>query len=143
MRASLSAAAIVLTAFFGKPAMPGRIPGDRLIANLTVRLKKEPGSAALYYLIGRAHCATFSRAVENAWLKPGEIEVFGANDNPSFHSFRGNVYPWGSQTAVRDTPDNRRHVAEAVRNLRMALRWFRPRQLSNDGIQLSRQYTMC
>ncbi len=106
----------------GHPAMPGHIPGDRLVANLTQRLKKEPGNAAIYYLIGRAHYATFSKTTETILAKKGEVEVYQhGNDLPYFYNFIGNIYPWDSKTVVQNTPDNRRHVGEAIRNLRIAL----------------------
>ena len=106
----------------GMPAMPGRIPGDRLVANLSERLKVEPGNAAIYYLIGRAHYATFSRAVESDGSKKGEVEILEfENSLPEFYSLPGNIYPWDSKTAVKDTPATRRHIGEAIRNLRLAL----------------------
>ncbi len=105
-----------------KPMAPGHIPGDRLVANLTARLQKEPNNPAIYYLIGRAHYAIFSRAVESSWSKMGEVEVFQREPGlPSLSSISGNIYPWDSKTAVKDTPTNRRHVTEAIRNLRKAL----------------------
>lgn len=106
----------------GMPAMPGRIPGDRLIANLSQHLKKDPNDAQLYYLIGRAHYATFSLSVENEWLKKGYVEVFNAETStPSFFSPYGNIYPWNQKSAVKDTADNRRHISEAMRNLQIAI----------------------
>ena len=57
----------------GMPAMPGRIPGDRLIATRTKRRTKEPNSGEVIYAIGRTHYAMFSRAVESEWLKQGEV----------------------------------------------------------------------
>ena len=107
----------------GKPMHPGHIPGDRLIANLTERLKKEPGNTEIYYLIGRAHYATFSRAVESSWSNKGEVEVYDhhIHELPVFYDIEGSIYPWDSKTAVKDTPDNRRHIEGAVKSLRTAL----------------------
>ena len=101
--------------------MPGHIPADRLIANLTARLKKEPENSEIYYLIGRAHYAAFSRAVEMEWGKPGDVEIFDRDSLPQFYSIQGNIYPWDSKSAVRDTPENRRHIVGAISNLSMAL----------------------
>jgi len=93
-----------------------------LVANLVARLRKEPNNAEIYYLIGRAHYATFSRAVESTWSKTGEVEVFQSEgDLPRFYSLPGNIYPWDSKTAVKNTADNRRHVTEAIRYLRTAM----------------------
>jgi len=110
------------TVALGMPAIPGHIPGDRLVSNLTEKLKKDPGNAAIYYLIGRAHYATFSRAVETSWAGKGEVEIFDMSGGlPSFYTTPGNIYPWDSRRAVEDTADNRRHITEAVRNLSVAI----------------------
>ncbi len=101
------------------PALPRHIPGDRLVANLTQRLKSAPKSVEIYYLIGRAHYATFSNTVESEWLKKGEVEYFDQENG--LPNLSGHIYPWDKKTFVKDTVDNRRHVEGAIRNLRTAL----------------------
>ena len=117
-------AALALMIIAAKPMRPGHIPGDRLITNLTERLKKEPGNTEIYYLIGRAHYATFSKAVESSWSNRGEVEVYDHRQKdglPIFYTLPGNIYPWDSKTAVKDTSDNRRHIEGAISSLRTAL----------------------
>ncbi len=63
------------------PMRPGRIPGDRLIANLEAMLAKRPKEAnRIEYLLGRAHYAMYAATYEGSWTKPGEVEYYPARE---------------------------------------------------------------
>lgn len=117
-----SLAVLVSVLAVSMPVMPGHIPGDRLVENLEKQLKQEPNNAQIFYLIGRAHYATYSNTIESSFTKKGEVAVYSGEEKlPHFYSVPGNIYPWNSKTLVRDTPDNRRHILGAIVNLRRAL----------------------
>lgn len=137
-----SLAVLVSVLAVSMPVMPGHIPGDRLIANLTEKLKEQPNNAQIYYLIGRAHFATFASAVETQRLPKGEIEYYDGRDGlPKLNSIRGSIYPWNSKTAVEDTSENLRHVSAAISHLRIAIEMVENQKVSTTGeVDLSVAY---
>lgn len=119
-RQALSVCATLLAAVgFAMPMMPQKIPGDRLIKNLEAKLAKEPDNASIYYLIGRAHYASFASTYEGNYLKPGEIEYFPPYNGSlaGFPAYFGYKHPWNGSFEPKPTADNIRHVEGAVENL--------------------------
>ncbi|MEI7577060.1 MAG: hypothetical protein WCK51_09210 [Armatimonadota bacterium] len=146
--AGFVAAALALTG--AMPVMPGRIPGDRLIANLTKQLVDKPKSPKLFYLLGRAHFATYASVIESRWIKKGEVEVLGNRKDPDqvadFYHLGTHTNPWNRSREIENTEANRKHISEAIRCLTTSLeleRQLREKSAESTDTALSHLTLAC